>query len=186
MKRVIIVHRWAGGALDDWRPWLKVELEKRGYEVLTPTMPDTETPVIEKWVSHLSNVVGTPNSDTYFIGHSIGCQSILRYLETINTSVAGAIFVAGWFNLENLEDEETKEIAKPWIQIPINIEKIKKVLAKAVLIISKNDPFGAFDENVKKFSEVGAEIVTLESAGHITQKEVPEILEQFISKFEVK
>lgn len=78
MKRVIIVHRWEGGSYDDWRPWLKTELEKRDFEVLIPDMPDTDIPVIEKWVHRLANIVGTPDSDTYFIGHSIGCQTILR------------------------------------------------------------------------------------------------------------
>ena len=96
MKRVIIIHRWSGGPDDDWRPWLKIELEQRGYEVANPEMPDTDTPVIKKWVDKLREVVGTPDADMYFIGHSIGCQAILRYLETIDTPVGGAVFVAGW------------------------------------------------------------------------------------------
>ncbi|MCX6715781.1 MAG: NYN domain-containing protein, partial [Candidatus Taylorbacteria bacterium] len=93
-KRVVIVHRWSGGPNDDWRPWLKNELEKNGCEVFVPEMPDTEAPIIEKWVNCLSKIVGVPDSNTYFIGHSIGCQAILRYLETVNTLVGGAIFVA--------------------------------------------------------------------------------------------
>ncbi len=167
MKRVILVHRWSGSSSDDWRPWLKKELEKRDYKVLVPEMPDTDVPVIEKWVRHLSEVVGTPDSDTYFIGHSIGCQTILRYLETIDTPIGGAIFVAGWFNLENLEDAETKVIAKPWIETPMDIEKIKRVLPKSVLIISEDDPYGAFEENKQKFSEIMTQGIVLPHAGHI-------------------
>jgi hypothetical protein len=146
-------------------------------------MPDTETPVIEKWVNHLAEVVGIPDADTYFIGHSIGCQAILRYLETIDTPVGGAIFVAGWFNLENLEDDEVKEIAKPWIETPIDIEKIKKVLPKSVLIISEDDPFGAFEENTKKFGEFMTQGVVLPHAGHIKGLTEPAILDQFLEKF---
>ncbi|OHA33305.1 MAG: hypothetical protein A3A22_02255 [Candidatus Taylorbacteria bacterium RIFCSPLOWO2_01_FULL_45_34b] len=183
MKKVIIVHRWSGGPLDDWGPWLKKELEQRGYEVLTPEMPDADTPAIEKWVSYLSEVVGTPDSKTYFVGHSIGCQTVLRYLETINTPVGGAIFVAGWFNLENLEDSETKMIAKPWIETPIDVEKIMKVLPKSVLIISDNDPYDAFEENKQRFSEIMTQIVLLPNAGHITETNEPIILDQFLEKF---
>lgn len=183
MKRGILVHRWAGGPEDDWRPWLKRELEKRGYEVLVPEMPDTETPVIEKWVSHLTSVVGTPDAETYFIGHSIGCQAILRYLETINTEVGGAIFVAGWFNLENLEDDETRAIARPWIETPIDSQKIKQVLPKSALLISDNDPYGAFEENKEKFTQLGCEVAVLHNAGHITSEdgftEIPEIFKNF-------
>lgn len=183
MKKVIIVHQWMAGAQGDWRPWLKSELEKLGYEVMLPDMPDIDTPVIEKWVSKLAEVIGTPDKNTYLVGHSIGCQTILRYLETINTPIGGAVFVAGWFNLENLEDKETEEIAKPWIETPINIEKVRMVLPKSTLIISDNDPFGAFEENKQKFAELGSNVVVLHGAGHISEEdgfsEAPVLIEEF-------
>jgi predicted alpha/beta hydrolase family esterase len=182
-KRVIIVHRWSGSPSDDWRSWLKKELEERGFGVLVPEMPDTDTPVIDKWVNYLAEVVDTPDSDTYFIGHSIGCQAILRYLETIDTPVGGAVFVAGWFNLKNLEDEEAEKIAKPWIETPINIERIKKVLPKSVLIISENDPYDCLEENKQKFSEIMTQGIVLPNAGHITESEEPAILSQFLEQF---
>ncbi len=181
MKKAILVHRWSGGANDDWRPWLKTELEKIGYDVTVPDMPDTDAPVIEKWVDHLADSVGTIDSQTIFVGHSIGCQAILRYLERENTPIGGAVFVAGWFNLDNLEDAETEEIAKPWITIPIDVEKVKAVLPKSTLIISDNDPYDNFEYNKKKFTELGSEIVVLHGAGHITQDggftQLPEALE---------
>lgn len=182
MTRVILVHRWSGGPNDDWRPWLKVELQKRGYEVLVPEMPDTHTPVIEKWVTKLAEVIGTPDKDTYFIGHSIGCQTILRYLETIDTPVGGAVFVAGWFNLANMETEEEKKTAEPWINRPINLEKVKQILPKSTLIISDNDPYNCFEENNKKFEELGSKIMVLPNAGHITAEdgftELPQVIDE--------
>jgi len=183
MKRVFIIHGWGGSSQRDWLPWLKLELKKLSYEVTVLDMPDTEVPIIEKWVNYLAQIVGKPNDQTYFIGHSIGCQTILRYLETIDTPIGGAIFVAGWFNLENLEDRETEEIARPWLVTPIDIEKVKRVLNKSVLAISDNDPFGAFEENKQRFRELGSEIVILHGAGHITGEddftEIPVVLEQF-------
>ncbi len=183
MKRVIIVHRWSGGEADDWRPWLKAELEKSGYEVIVPSMPDRDEPIIEKWVSHLRKIVGTPDADTYFIGHSIGCQTILRYLETINAPAGGAVFVAGWFNLTNLEDEEVKEIAMPWVNTPIDLKKVKSVLPQSTLIISDNDPYDCFEENKKRFGEVVTKTVVVPGAGHFTSedgcRELAEVLTEF-------
>ncbi len=180
MKKVIIVHGWGGSPDENWLPWLKNELEKLNYEVIVPSMPDTETPVINSWVEHLSKITGVPDSETYFIGHSIGCQTILRYLETINQSVGGAIFVSGWFNLENLEDEEEEAVAKPWIETPINLEKVRSVLPKSILIISDDDPYGAFKENTQKFAEIMVHAVVLPNAGHITESQEPAILSQFL------
>ncbi len=182
MKRVIIVHRWSGGPNDDWQPWLKDELQKLGYEVLVPEMPDTDVPVIEKWVGKLAEVVGTPDLDTYFVGHSIGCQAIMRYLETINTPVGGAVFVSGWFNLKNLEDKEMEEIARQWIETPIDLEKVKSVLPKATLIISHNDPFNCFEENKTKFAQITNKEIIVPNAGHFTAEdgftELPSIVEE--------
>ena len=168
----------------DWRPWIKTELEKLNFEVHIPQMPDIDTPIIEAWVNKLLEVTGTPDKDTYFIGHSIGCQTILRYLETINSPVGGAVFVAGWFNLENLEDEETKETAKPWIEVPLNLEKVKSILTKSTLLISDNDPFGCFEENKEKFSKIGSKEIIVPNGKHLTTEdgyeEFPLLLNEII------
>lgn len=76
MARVIIIHSWGSNHEANWYPWIKVQLERNGHEVIVPDMPDTNKPVIEKWVEEIKKTVGTPNKDTYFIGHSIGCQAI--------------------------------------------------------------------------------------------------------------
>ncbi len=183
MKRVFIIHGWEGDPTRNWIPWLKNKLEKLGYEVIAPMMPNTDAPEISAWVNRLSEVVGVPDKDTYFIGHSIGCQTILRYLETISQPIGGAIFVAGWFNLENLEDKESKKIAEPWIKTPIDISKIIKILPKSVLIISDNDPYGAFEENKQRFSEIMTRGIVLPNAGHITEEKEPTILSQFLESF---
>lgn len=182
-KRVIIVHGWEGDPNKNWIPWLKLELEKAGYEVIAPAMPNTDAPEIGAWVEHLSKTVGAPDKNTYFVGHSVGCQTILRYLETVEQPVGGAVFVAGWFNLENLEDEESEKIIEPWIKTPIRISKVIKALPKSALLISDNDPFGAFEENTRKFKEIESRIVVLPRAGHIHKLEESAILSEFLSLF---
>ena len=183
MKRIFIIHGWGYTPRNNFYPWLKSELEKLGYEVFCPAMPDTDTPVIEAWVDHLKELVGTPDKNTHFIGHSIGCQTILRYLETVSTPVGKAVFVAGWFDLKNMESKEEEDIAEPWIKTPIDIAKVKRVLPSSTLIISDNDPFGAFEENKKRFAELGSKIVVLHDAGHFTKDDgytkLPEALEEF-------
>ncbi len=48
MKRVIIVHGWEASPEGGWRPWLRKELEDRGFEVHVPAMPDTNNPKIKE------------------------------------------------------------------------------------------------------------------------------------------
>ena len=185
MKKVFIVHGWSGSPRDNWLPWLKVELGKLGHQVFVPALSDSDNPLIETWVRHLAEVVGVPDKDTYFIGHSIGCQAILRYLDGYTfapgETVGGALFVAGWFNLENMETDEEHTIAQPWIETPINLEKIKTVLPKSTLIISDNDPYGAFEENRKKFAKFVTKEVVLHNAEHITEEREQAILQEFVA-----
>ncbi|OGM90877.1 hypothetical protein A2755_01580 [Candidatus Wolfebacteria bacterium RIFCSPHIGHO2_01_FULL_48_22] len=179
--RYILIHGWGGGPNKDWFPWLAEELKKQGHEVLAPEMPSTDEPTIEKWTAKVGKVVGVPDNETFFVGHSIGCQAILRYLQTIDIRVAGAVFVAGWFNLKNLEDEETEKIAQPWIETPIDIGKIRSVLPKSTLVISDNDPYNCFEENKAKFTELGSDSIVILNGDHLTAEDgfaqFPQLLE---------
>lgn len=142
-KRIFIIHRWDGSPEADWHPWLKRKLESRGFIVNIPAMPESSEPKIEAWVSHLSKIVGNVDENTFFVGHSIGCQTILRYLESLpsDVKVGGAIFVAGWLTLQNLSSDKEREIAKPWLETPIDFEKARQHSNKFVAIFSDNDEF---------------------------------------------
>lgn len=171
-KRVFIIHGWGGVPDTDWYSWLKKELEKLGYEAQAPLMPDTMHPKIEEWVSKMEEIVGKTDESTYFVGHSMGCQAIMRYFERLpeEIRVGGAVFVAGWFNLtdETWDEEYTPEIAKPWIDTPIDFNKVKKHTNKFIAVYSDNDPYVPVSDS-KLFKErLGAELILEKGKGHIT------------------
>ena len=182
MKRAFIIHGWGGNPKEGWHPSLAKELEKNGFKVTIPSMPDTDNPKIDKWVTHLKKAVKKADSDTYFIGHSIGCQTILRYLQTVDSKIGGAIFVAGWFSLKTCEEEE-KKIARPWIETPIDFVKIKKVLPKSTAIFSDNDPYVDYAKNSRIFkTKLGSKTILLKNKGHFDMKELPIVVKE-ISAF---
>ena len=166
MKRVILVHGWGGNPKEPWFVWIKKELEKRNFKVIIPKMPNSDYPKIKLWVNHLKKVIKNPDENTYLIGHSIGCQTVLRYLEKINKKIGGCILVAGFFDLKNLETVEVKKIAKPWLKNDINFNKIKRNTKKFVAIFSDNDPFVSLD-NAKTFrNKLNAKIIIEHNQGH--------------------
>lgn len=185
-KRVFIIHGWGGNPNEGWLPWLKTELEKRGFLVTVPAMPNSDEPKIETWVPFLDKLVGEPDGETFFVGHSIGCQTIIRYLQTLpdGTKIGGAVFVAGWYNLRNLETEEDKRIAGPWVNEPRDDEKIRSIVNKAIAIFSDNDPF-VLPENQQSWKEkVGAKIIIEHNKGHFSGSdgitELPSALESVL------
>ncbi len=185
-KRLFIVHGWDFNPQMHWYPWLKKELEKKGFNVIVPEMPHTSEPEINAWVSHLKKVVGTLDEETYFIGHSIGCQTIMRLLEKedYNSKIGKMVFVAGWFKLNNLEDEEVKKIAHPWINTPINFDKVKEKTTKLTVFLSSNEPYNYVEENKIIFEEkLKARVIVLKNRGHFTEDngvtEIKEVLDEF-------
>jgi hypothetical protein len=172
MKRVFIIHGWGGTPNGDWYGWLKEKLKKEGFDAKCPEMPNTFNPKIDEWVSYLSKSVGNADEDTYFIGHSIGCQAIMRYLETLpnDTRIGGVIFVAGWIHLtdETWDEDYTPEIAEPWLKKPINLAKIRKHSPRFIDIASDNDPYVPLDDKDIFQKKLGAEIIVLHNKGHIS------------------
>ena len=180
MKEIYAIHAWGeSSSSEPWFPWLKEEIKKKGYRVTIFDMPNTDNPKIEEWVGYLKKNIKDVNEETYFIGHSVGCQTILRYLEKLhkNKKIAGCVFVAPWFDLINLEPEELK-IAHPWTNTKIDFSRILEHCNNFLAIFSDNDPYVHLDE-VKKFKEnLGAKIIIKKNQEHFDKtKMIPEIIE---------
>ncbi|MDP2585732.1 MAG: alpha/beta hydrolase [Candidatus Levybacteria bacterium] len=172
-KRVFIVYGWDGNPSSNWFPWLKKELETKGFEVFIPQLPDSGNPRIYKWVPKLSQAVGVPNNQTYFIGHSMGCQTIARYLETLseNVRVGGVVFVAGFFKrLTGLEDEPSiSETADHWLKTPIDLQKVKSHLNESVALFSDNDPYVPLDNQDDFEDKLESKIIIEHKMGHFNE-----------------
>ena len=182
MKKAVIVHCWEGYPNYCWYPDAKDKLEKLGFEVKVPAFPHTETPTQKDWVPFLSEQIGEPDEDLYLIGHSVGCITILRYLETLSEEqkVGGVVMVAGFVN--HLGYDELKN----YFEIPIDYQKIKsRVKNGFVAIHSDNDPY-VDSKNADVFKEeLEASAIVRNNMGHFSGPiddeksctELPEVVE---------
>ena len=172
MKKVIIIHGWDGSPEEPMHKWLKMKLEEKGFEVIVPLMPNPEEPEIKAWINKIKEILKNPDKETYFIGHSVGCQGVLRYLETLNPDIkiGGAILIAPWMHLDDKtieeEGEEIVEIAKPWMETPINWKKIKKHSNNFICIFSDNDPYVPLNNKVLFKKNLSAEIIIENNKSH--------------------
>jgi len=175
LKQVYIIHGWDGHPQDNWFPWLKTELENRNFIVSIPQLPKPEEPRIKNCIPALKHIIQNPNEQTYFIGHSMGCQAITRYLETLpeDIVIGGAIFVAGFFReLSNLEDDEVMhDVAREWLTTPLDLKKVKTHIKKSVAIFSDNDPYVPLINQEIFRAILGSEIIIQENKGHFSKKD---------------
>lgn len=189
MRRLFIIHGWDGYPEVGWFPWLKRELESRGVEVVVPQMPVPDEPRIARWVSKIVEIVGVPDEETFFVGHSMGCQAIARYLEGLpeGVKVGGAVFVAGFFKrLTGLEDDDVvRDVAREWLTTPLDLARVRTHLPHSVDIFSDDDPYVPSDNRDDFRDTLGAQIITLHARGHFSEGDkcvdLPEALEALVS-----
>lgn len=179
-KRAFLIHGWDSYPEEGWRPWLRDKLKKKGFQVHVPAMPNTSHPKLEEWKSHLIKNVGTPDKDCYFVGHSLGCITILRYLESLKPGqqVGGVILVAGFTS--HLGYEEIERFFKN----PINWEKVKTHCKKFVYIYSDNDPYVSTHYSEFFKEKLKAKIILKQDMRHFSGNdginELPVVLEEIL------
>lgn len=75
-----------------WLPWLKRELEQKGFVVHVPEMPVPYQPVYEAWKAVFEEI--PIDSETILIGHSRGGGFIIKWLSEHDIQVGQVFLVA--------------------------------------------------------------------------------------------
>ena len=181
MKRVFIIHGWAGNPESNWFPWLKSELEKREIETIILSMPNSEHPIQKVWVDYIKENVINPDKNTFFVGHSLGGITILRYLEGLSDEIKiGGIVLVASFALPIGYSEPDG-----FCHTPVNFEKIKRIISgRATVINSDNDEYVSNDTAKKLYDNIGGKFILIHNGGHLTGGDgyiqFPEVLNEFI------
>ncbi len=155
MKRLISIHGWEGHPEEGWRPWLANELKDK-FIFINPQMPDPITPTLDKWLAFISPIINVADKETYLLGHSLGCVTILKYLETLSNDqkIGGALLVAGFG--KDLNYPGYKGELSNFFKTPIDWHKVRAHCNKFIAIHSDNDPFVPLENNKLFVDKLGA------------------------------
>lgn len=167
----MILIGWYNSPKDNWYPWVKKELEKKGYEVSIPDLPTIETdlPDIKQMLAVLEK-----ENPSLVIGHSLGALLGLRLAE--KKKFDKLILVSGW-DYNDLYPQH-----KLFWPNNLDHKKIKKNVPEFVVIHGSNDPYttewGA-KEMAKRLNT--EHVVIVPNGEHLSLKEggrteLPEIL----------
>ncbi len=188
-KRAFIIHGYNSFPEEAWLPWLKAELDRKGYEAFLPAMPHPDSPTIPEWLGFISKLVGEPDHETVMVGHSLGCHAVLRYLETLGRagkSVRKTVLVAGNFptGMSAAEaDERTggDRVLRPWLTTGVDPKAVRKAAGLCTVILSDNDPLMPFERAKASFAgNLDARIIVEHAKGHFNEDdhltELPSVL----------
>ncbi len=174
----MIVHGWAGNPSHGWKPWLKAELEAAGWQVEAPSMPSPNTPKLNEWLEVLAEIVGTPDENTYFVGHSLGCYTFLKYIERLpeNQRIGGGVMVAGFAGYL----KHKIPVLEKYYEAGLDWDKIRHHNGKYAAIYSDRDDYVRVESAFEFEKHLGATLIKNNDWEHFSGDEgitqLPDVL----------
>ncbi len=159
MRNAVILHGAGETPKSFWLPYAKRELEKRGFAVSIPQLPDANQPDIAKWLpTALKEKYG---SNTVIIAHSAGCPLLLSVLENVKPTIRKAILVAGY-------STPLPKGANKILQEKYDWKKIRAHAKEFVFINSDNDPWGCDDRQGRQMlNRLGGTLIIPHGEAHM-------------------
>lgn len=187
IDRILVVPRWAGSPTSDFYPWLIEALQARfgrRLEVRALAMPEPGTPRIDTWPPAIVAEAGADRGAlrrTLLVGHSVGCQAVLRALAAMpeDVTVAGALLVAAWFRVDR-----PWETILPWMNEDFDLGRARAKTPWLDVLVSDDDPFTAdFERTAADFrARAGADVVVVPGAKHFNAAEEPHVLSALVRR----
>ncbi len=182
-----------------WFNWLKKELVNLGGSVISDQFPTEDWSEVEDLDSNkastfiskqsliswenkfITDILPQLGSEPFvFIGHSMAPLFILHMLQKYNFKLAGAIFVAPFFNVEDRpEIWQFYPTNKTFYNYDFDFTKIKsQILGKTYVVYGDNDPYVPASESPLFAEKLGSELIVVANGGHCGSifKEFPLVL----------
>ena len=173
--KTIIVHGSYGGPEENWFPWLKAMLEKKGVEVAVPRFPTPMGQSLAGWTRVMKKYSSWFGPDLTLVGHSLAPAFIFRLLERTNTKINSAFLVAGF--IEKLGDPHFDIVNSSFVEDSFNWDKIKSSANRFFVYGSNNDPYVPIEQSKKIAKNLGVNLRLVKGAGHFNTETFPQLLE---------
>jgi len=164
MTNVLLIHGTNGSPDSHWFPWLKKELESRGYDVLAPQFPVDENQNFDSWFAEYKKIASQLDRYSIIVAHSMGVPFSLRIIERSLIPFSAAFFVGGFF--ENLEEHKNKEIISSFTKESFDFEQIKKNCKRFFIYASEDDHNVPVEKSLKLAENLGEDPILYDDAGH--------------------
>lgn len=162
--RLYLIPGYGGAANTPWLEWLRARYEPVARGSVIVPLPDPFHPNADAWIGTLRREIGTPDAETYFVAHSLGCITLLRFLEQMpaDTRVGGVVLVAGF--AEHLDRFPKLDV---FTGAPLAVAHLRALATLRLRVIGSPDdshvPIGATTALAER---LGTPLFRIERAGH--------------------
>jgi predicted alpha/beta hydrolase family esterase len=164
--QVYIIHGYGASPTNHWFPWLKDKLIADDHQVSVLHMPNSSNPRQEEWLDTLASSIKSIDNYTYFVTHSLGSITLLKYLEQLNPLpiFGGFILVSGFSKPLSILPS-----LNPFTEQEVDYNKIISATNSRTVIAAKDDnivPY-QFSQNLSK--QLDASFFPVEKGGHFLE-----------------
>lgn len=159
----LLIHGLEGSGPEHWQSWLAQRLSARGLDVAYPSLPDADSPRIERWLDALdTELARLPAAETTVLCHSLGSLLWLHHAARHpSLQVARALLVAP----PQPDHEDTASTG--FRPTPLDRDGVAAAARETQLICSTNDPWCPLETSRRIGEATGVPIEWIENAGHI-------------------
>ena len=167
-KRLVIVHGFMAAPEHHWFPWLQQQAGQSGLKVTVPRLPDSQAPQPEAWLDALEESIGEPDENSWLVGHSLGCITLLNYLtQRYPLAVAGGLLLVSGFS----EPVPGLEMLNSFTREPVNTESVIARIPQRVVIGSLNDQIVPPEYSLRLSQQLSAPFYALPEHGHFLARD---------------
>lgn len=171
MKKVILIHGYTSSPNNKKYQIISQELDKIGVDYSIPVFPGGEYPHSKEWLEVIDREVKNTTKPVVLVGHSLGTRAALLYLDKFGQKIDMVILIAAFNN--NFEENRNRkdENYADFFDYALDIEKIKKLANRFIVVHSKDDDSIDYQQGVEISNELEAELMTYENMGHFCGEE---------------
>lgn len=169
MKRAVILHAFEQTSRGHWYPWLKQQLEMRGYEVWAPDMPNNMSPNARETTNFLLANKNWSLHDNLIIGHSWGAVQIMHLLQNLpaDQKVKTAVLVSAYTSKLIDRFDWAAPLSGLFVE-PFAFDVIEASAENIIFIHGDDDPYCDPEQAKWLASQAGGEYVPIHGGKHFS------------------
>ncbi len=178
----IFIHGYTASSKADWYPAIIPLLNNSNVDFIVPDLPGDDHPQAINWLDTLHKAISDIKKPLVLVGHSLGTRIALLYLEKYQPKIERVFLIAAFANrLENAKRNDG-DAYPDFFTHEVDLEKIKPLVGKFVVIHSKDDDSIPYKQGVELANELSAELITYENCGHFYKPENATIIFEVLQR----
>lgn len=163
---IYLIHGYTASPDSNWFQDFKKNIEKEHIEISILNMPNSQSPKLKEWIDYMENSIKEIDENTIFIGHSLGCVTILNFLSNSNTTKIKGLFLVSGF-VESSPIPALNEFVTP----RLNYNYLKQLTPNRISISAVDDDIIPYKYSQTMAERIDAKFTLLKEGKHFIDRD---------------